>query len=144
MVIGAGPRAHRELEQHIPSTQAPLVTFDGYRIRWWLLLACGVIAIWLAESPDRRAHGRGWIDARRECDHPARGAHAGRPACLAGMVGDPDEQVAVGQFDRRHPGQGRQTKSQDQGQSDAAEHARDAGAETPAEVGVVHGRTTPA
>jgi hypothetical protein len=50
MVIGAGPRVQRELEQRLPRTPVPLVSFDGYRIRWWLLLTGGILAIWIAEG----------------------------------------------------------------------------------------------
>ncbi len=50
MVIGAGPRVQRELEQRVPRSRVALVSYDGYSIRWWVLVVGGAVAIWLAES----------------------------------------------------------------------------------------------
>jgi len=50
MVIGAGPRVQRELEQRLPRAPTPLVSFDGYRLHWWVLLTGGILAIWIAEA----------------------------------------------------------------------------------------------
>lgn len=49
LVIGAGPRIQRELEDVVPRTPDPVVSFAGYRLRWWLLLLAGAAAVWLAE-----------------------------------------------------------------------------------------------
>ena len=50
LVFGAGAWLQREFERRIRRPSMTLVSFDGYRIRWWIILILGAIGVWLAES----------------------------------------------------------------------------------------------
>lgn len=50
LVFGAGAWLQREFERRIRRPSMTLVSFDGYRIKWWLFLILGAAGVWLVES----------------------------------------------------------------------------------------------